>query len=104
MTTIDTTPRTITVLHRVAAMLAYLDQAAAGAATVVPIGEVRRLLVGDLDRPQLVAVPVAEAAWLRKVADAAELVPAAFGDRDAAVAQLRQALDARPRARQEMAS
>ena len=92
-----------TILHRVAAVLFMLDNLPASA-RLVEVDEVRALLVGGPDNPTHVAVPVAEAAWLRKVADAAELVPAAFGDRDAAVAQLRQALDARPRARQEMAS
>ena len=92
-----------TILHRVAAALAYLD-AQPAYATVVPAAEVRALLVGGQDKPTHVAVPADEAAWLRRLADAAEVVPAAFGDRDAAVHQLRQVLDARPRARQEVAS
>jgi hypothetical protein len=87
----------ITISHRLAAALVYLDsQPAYG--TVVPAAEVRALLVGDQRTPTHVAVPVDEAAWLRRVADAAEVVPAAFGDRDAAVHQLRQVLDARPKA------
>lgn len=95
-----TTTETRTPLHRLAAVLRYLD-AEPSYATVVPIDEIRALLVGDQDKPAYVAVSAAELAWLRGVHLAAEVVAAADPHEPAhagAVHSLRSQLNREPKA------
>jgi len=86
-------------LHRLAAVLGYIDSQPKWA-TVGELAEIRRLLIGDLERPQYVAVPVAELEWLRGVRLAAEVVALAMDPehRLGAVAGLRNQLDREPKA------
>ena len=98
-TTEPTTRTTITVLHRIAAVLHLLDNLPASARWV-EIDDVRRLLVGDLDRPQYTVVPAAELAWLRGVHLAAEVaaLSASPEHQRSALAGLRNQLDREPKA------
>jgi hypothetical protein len=92
------TKETITPLHRMAAVLNYLDGQPASW-IYAEVSEVRRLLVGDLERPAYVAMPAAEARWLRGVRAAAEVAYSTNwgGDRDVAMQSLGNQLRAEPK-------
>lgn len=68
-----TTTETITPVHRLGAVLHYLDNQPPSY-RFADADEVRRLVVGDLDRPAYVAMPATEAKWLRAVRLTAEVL------------------------------
>lgn len=94
-----TSKETVTPLHRMGAVLHYLDNQPPSAIWV-DAADVRRLLVGDLDRPAYVAASAAEIRWLRGVRLAAEVATYAMDPEHARIAlhSLRNQLNAEPKA------
>lgn len=94
-----TTTETITPMHRMGAVINYLDSQPDWA-THAELAEVRALLVGDMLVPTHVAVPAARLKWLNGVWLAAEVAAASMNpehSRDA-LHSLRNQLAAEPKA------
>jgi hypothetical protein len=94
-----TSKETVTPLHRMGAVLHYLDNQPPSAVWV-DAADVRRLLVGDLERPAFVAASAAEVRWLRGVRLAAEVATYAASPEHqrSALHSLRNQLAAEPKA------